>query len=233
MQKAFIEKAPPTKKLAQPVKSREKSVRSSTGNRRDNVAHKAILDAAVALIAEKGPKGFAMEAVAKLAGVGKPTIYRWWPDRTDLLLELFNREILLPPEIPEDADLATELKLRYREMFRAWRETDAGRVFRSLMIEMQSSPDTIARFKEEALATRRAHTRTAFERAQRNGEIPATKDLSALVDVLYGWAWYRLLTGQLIPDAAFDAALEAIAAGAKTALPPQPSGAITVKKKTR
>ena len=205
----------------------EKSGRSSTGNRRDTVAHEAILDAAVALIAEKGPKGFALEAVAKLAGVGKPTIYRWWPNRTDLLLELFNREIVLPPEIPENADLATELKLRYRALFQAWRETDAGRVFRSLMIEMQSTPETIARFKDEALAPRRAYTRSAFERAQRNGEIPAAKDLSALVDVLYGWAWYRLLTGQLTPDAEFDAALEAIAAGASsqppTASPATPS----------
>ncbi|ELZ7674806.1 TPA: helix-turn-helix transcriptional regulator, partial [Klebsiella pneumoniae] len=40
------------------------------------------------LLIERGPAGLAMEAVAKKAGVGKPTVYRWWADRTELLLEL-------------------------------------------------------------------------------------------------------------------------------------------------
>jgi AcrR family transcriptional regulator len=193
---------------------RQKQARVSTGNRRDEVAHQAVLDAATALLAERGPNGLAMEAVAKRAGVGKPTLYRWWTDRTDLILELFNREIIPPPPPPPGGDLAAELKSRMEYLFREWRETPAGRVFRSLLVEMQASPDTLRRLREEALAPRRHISITPFERARERGEIPAEADLEALVDLLYGWAWYRLLTGQLVPDAAFEQALEMIAHGA-------------------
>jgi len=206
-----------------PVQAVNGTTKVRTGNKRDAVAHQAILDATLALLADRGPNGLAMEAVAKKAGVGKTTIYRWWPDRTDLLVELFNREILPPPNIPENADLAAELKLRMRDLFVAWRDTPAGRVFRSLVVEMQANADTIARFREEALAPRRRQSIRAFERARERGEIPANANIHALVDLLYGWAWYRLLTGQLVPDAEFDYALETIAHGARVARPTPPA----------
>jgi AcrR family transcriptional regulator len=209
------------KPRTRPVKVAVKRV--STGNKRDTVAHQAVLDAATALLADRGPNGFAMEAVAKKAGVGKPTVYRWWPDRTDLLLELFNREILPPPTIPDDADLAEELKLRMRDLFAAWRDTPAGRVFRSLVVEMQATPETVARFRDEALAPRRRQSLRAFERARERGEIPADSNLHSLVDLVYGWAWYRLLTGQLVPDAEFDYALDTIAMGARGPRPAPPA----------
>jgi len=207
------------------------AVKVRTGNKRDTVAHKAILDATLALLADRGPNGLAMEAVAKKAGVGKTTIYRWWPDRTDLLVELFNREILPPPDIPEGADLAAELKLRMQDLFAAWRDTPVGRVFRSLIVEMQANAETIARFREEALAPRRRQSIRAFERARERGEIPANANLRALVDLLYGWAWYRLLTGQLVPDAEFDYALETIAHGARVARPTPAASGPSVRSK--
>lgn len=193
------------------------SKRTNTGNKRSSEAHSAVLEAAAALLAERGPNGLAMEAVARKAGVGKPTVYRWWPDKTDLILELFNKEILPPPPIPPEADLATELKLRMHSLFESWRTTPSGRVFCGLMVELQATPETVTRLREQALAPRRKQSITAFERAQQRGEIPQNANLEALVDLLYGWAWYRLLTGQLVPDAAFDVALNAIALGAQGA----------------
>jgi hypothetical protein len=47
------------------------------------------------------PTRFTIEAVAKLTGCGKPTIYRWWPSRSALLLEVFDQVVeheLLPPK---------------------------------------------------------------------------------------------------------------------------------------
>ncbi|GAA5233552.1 TetR/AcrR family transcriptional regulator [Verticiella sediminum] len=186
----------------------------STGNKRDAVAHAAVLKAASDLLNERGPHGLSMEAVARLSGVSKPTIYRWWPDKTALLLELFNKEILPVPEIPEHADLATELKLRMHALFQAWRETPAGRVFRGLVIEMQSTPEMIEEFRKEALAPRRRQSVRAFQRAIDRGDLAAGVNVEGLLDLLYGWAWYRLLTGQLTPDAEFEVALDCIARGA-------------------
>src|SRR5579864_6467527 len=75
--------------------------RPRTGNRRNPLLHQAIIDAATEVLAKEGPTRFTIEAVAKLAGCGKPTIYRWWPSRPALLLEVFEQAVereLLPPE---------------------------------------------------------------------------------------------------------------------------------------
>src|SRR5687767_9496542 len=51
------------------------------GRPRSPAAKQAILRAARVLLAEGGPAAVTMEGVAARAGVGKPTVYRWWPDR--------------------------------------------------------------------------------------------------------------------------------------------------------
>lgn len=45
----------------------------------------AILAAARCVIAERGPEKFTMSAVAAVAGVSRPTLYRWFPTRVELL----------------------------------------------------------------------------------------------------------------------------------------------------
>jgi len=58
--------------------SRKKTApaRPRTGNRRNPLLHQAIIVAATEVLAKEGPTRFTIEAVAKLAGCGKPTIYR-------------------------------------------------------------------------------------------------------------------------------------------------------------
>src|ERR1043165_3579913 len=59
--------------------------------RRSEKSRVAIIDATRALLLERGFDGLSIEAVAARAGVGKQTIYRWWPRRpalvADVLLE--------------------------------------------------------------------------------------------------------------------------------------------------
>src|SRR5260370_5435571 len=81
---------------------RKKSVtaRPRTGNRRNPVLHQAIIAAATQVLAKEWPTRFTIEAVAKLAGCGKPTIYRWWSSRPVFLLEVFDQDVhqvLSPP----------------------------------------------------------------------------------------------------------------------------------------
>jgi AcrR family transcriptional regulator len=47
-----------------------------------------ILDAARAVIAERGPEKLRMSAIAAAAGVSRPTLYRWFPSKEDLLAAL-------------------------------------------------------------------------------------------------------------------------------------------------
>ena len=66
--------------------------RASIGARRSPETEAAVKDAARAILAEKGYAGFSIDAVSRRAGAGKPTIYRWWKNRADLLMEVYAAE---------------------------------------------------------------------------------------------------------------------------------------------
>ncbi|MEU7604799.1 TetR/AcrR family transcriptional regulator, partial [Streptomyces sp. NPDC041003] len=55
--------------------------------RRSDRSRRAILDAALTLVGEVGYNKLTIEAIAARAGVGKQTIYRWWPSKAAVLLD--------------------------------------------------------------------------------------------------------------------------------------------------
>ena len=58
-------------------------------SRRSDRSRRAIYDAALALVGEVGYARTTIEGIAARAGVGKQTIYRWWPSKAAVLLEAF------------------------------------------------------------------------------------------------------------------------------------------------
>jgi AcrR family transcriptional regulator len=70
--------------------------------RRSERARVAILDATNELLHENGLDNLSIEAVAARAGVGKQTIYRWWPTRPALVADaLLHRDDLEPLLAPD------------------------------------------------------------------------------------------------------------------------------------
>ncbi|GAA2275592.1 TetR family transcriptional regulator [Streptomyces ruber] len=96
----------------------QKSAPDST--RRSEKSRRAIYAAALALVAEVGYPRTTVEGIAARAGVGKQTIYRWWPSKADVLLEAFLDLSGQAAEaaaaageeyaIPDTGDLAADLK---------------------------------------------------------------------------------------------------------------------------
>ena len=65
-------------------------------SRRNTKSHQAIVDATIELLGSEDYLAFSIEKIARLAGVGKQTIYRWWSSKAELVLEVW-RDHLLPP----------------------------------------------------------------------------------------------------------------------------------------
>jgi AcrR family transcriptional regulator len=155
-------------------------------------------------LAKEGPTRFTIEAVAKLAGCGKPTIYRWWPFRHALLLEVYQQAYQQELVEPEGKDLAKDLATMLRRVWRFWREDYSGSLFRLILSEMMLEDEGTRYLREVFIPRRQAFTATAFQAAKDRGEIPPETDIKSLIDLFYGYSMLRLLTGQLddeeIPD---------------------------------
>ncbi|TPM37929.1 TetR/AcrR family transcriptional regulator [Mesorhizobium sp. B2-3-4] len=170
------------------------TARKSIGARRNPDSAEAILEAAEAVLVEAGYAGFSIEAVARRARAGKPTIYRWWPSKAALLLEVYQRQKRV--EVPDTGRLEEDLVGFLVNLFSHWRETSSGSVFRSLIAEAQSDETAAAALAGYA-GGRRAHTGQIIERAKARGEIAGNIDPAIVADLLASYAWRHLLTSRL------------------------------------
>jgi AcrR family transcriptional regulator len=168
--------------------------RKSIGARRNPASAGAILDAAEAVLVEAGYSGFSIEAVARRARAGKPTIYRWWPSKAALLLEVYQRQKRV--DVPDTGVLEEDLVGFLMNLFSHWRETSSGSVFRSLIAEAQSDEAAAVALAGYA-SGRRAHTGQIIERAKARGEVAADIDAAVVADLVASYAWRHLLTNQL------------------------------------
>lgn len=188
----------------------EDEARRSIGARRNPKSAEAILEAAESVLMEEGHRGFSIEAVARRARAGKPTIYRWWPSKAALLLDVYQRQkrdVVYPDTGSVEEDVVRFLK----RLLSHWRDTPSGSIFRSIIAEAQSDEKAA-----EALAgyarDRRVQTGGMIARAQRRGEVGSEVDPLVVADLISAYAWSHLLTGRL------DETDEAVRAAARVML---------------
>lgn len=169
--------------------------RRSIGAQRNPESETAILDAARQLLAEKGLGGFSIEEVARRARAGKPTIYRWWPSKTQLLLAVYGRikgELVDPDTGSLEGDVAGFLG----NVMAFWRETDAGAIFRSVVAGSPVDPDA-----HQALVdyhtSRTAHTAGLFARPHGATPPPTEAQSRLLAATVASYALVRLIMGTL------------------------------------
>lgn len=175
--------------------------RPHTGRRRNDAAGRAILDAAFALFRDTPGPEVTVDAIAAAAGVGKQTIYRWWPTKGAVIAAAIVERARASVATPDTGDLRTDLLRFITDTFAVVTEPGNERMLRQLMAGAQSDPHLAAAVDE--LTTQRRHElHTILDRGQRRGELVATADLLTLVDMAYGFLWYRLLLSHAPLDTA-------------------------------
>ncbi|MDQ1082984.1 MULTISPECIES: TetR/AcrR family transcriptional regulator [Microbacterium] len=125
-----------------------------SGPVRSEAARLAILDAAVSLFAERGYDHLTMEGIARRAGVGKQTIYRWWPSKGDVIAEAILEGRLLGGhrEIPDSGDARTDLARWLTDLFTLRGSPQGEGLLRSLVAAAAGSAETGRRLRAEILA---------------------------------------------------------------------------------
>jgi AcrR family transcriptional regulator len=191
------------------------AVRSETGRLgrpRSAEVDQAILDATLALFADRGYDGLTIEAVADKAGVAKSTIYRRYTDKAELLLaaiECSTGAKTAPPDTGSLRDDLFEIACNLRRMLTT---TDVGKTLPSTLAAMARHPG-LARAHRKFTARRRRTSIDAVARGIERGEVAPDTDPDLLVDMIAGPIFYRtLVTGAALDDvvlaALVDAAIE-------------------------
>lgn len=185
--------------------------RTSIGSQRNPASEEAILQAAEEILLEGGLPAFSIEAVARRAKAGKPTIYRWWPSKAALLLDVYHRQKDGVPH-PDTGDIRKDLSQFLAGLLSFWRD-GGGAIFRSIIAEAQSDPAALAALRAYAVSRCR-QSGEILKRGQARGELRADIDPELLIELFSGFAWNRLLTSRLdVSQSQIDQIVSAVVDG--------------------
>ena len=177
--------------------------------------HGAILDSVLQLMQKEGYNAVTIEGVARHAGVGKQTIYRWWGSRAELILEAFANHAADLVPTPDRGSIREDLEVfisaGFKRLFKGY-----GEIMRGLMADAILDPEFNKILREAFILRRRAATKEILKRGIERGEIAKDTDMDLMIDMLFGPVWFRLLVQHAKLDATFarqiiDAVLTAFA----------------------
>ncbi|MCV9962619.1 TetR/AcrR family transcriptional regulator [Pararhizobium sp. BT-229] len=177
-------------------------------------AQRRALEAAHDILMVEGFGRLTIEAVAARSGVGKPTIYRSWANAQELAMAA-----LLVSPLPDaetrGATAQAALGAQMRGLVTAFASTRGRQITMALAAADPESEFTKA-FRNQVILSSRNAGRVILEKALDRGEITQPPDLEALLDMIYGPVFFRLLVGHQpvspeFGDAIVRTALRAVA----------------------
>jgi AcrR family transcriptional regulator len=154
--------------------------------------HGLMLDAAGSLLSQGGPEAVTHLRVADEAGVARATVYRHWPNRADILVDLLRRGVDLNlAQLPVD----TSIEGRVTGVLRAFAAALSGDSGQTL-----SAMIGLAEWDEEVFAALERMTefgprmlRSLLSLGVDQGELVSTTDVDLLADRLIGPLYLRRL----------------------------------------
>jgi AcrR family transcriptional regulator len=190
--------------------------RPHTGRRRNDAAREAILDATFDLMYTGEADNITIDAIAHAAGVGRQTIYRWWPSKGAVAAEAMIRRARAIVPARDTGSLREDLTAFLTDSFAGLEDERLRNALRQLITAAQHD-EHVAAVVADFTAARRAALRELLERGQARGELSPGADLAMLVDMAYGVLWYRVLIGHAPLDARAAESLAAclLTAGAR------------------
>jgi AcrR family transcriptional regulator len=166
--------------------------KSRRGRPRDPGADARILDAASALLLDRGYERMTIDEVAERAGVGKATVYRRWASKDELAHDAFQRIFDVEVPVPDTGSLRDDLVAVYRSSLE-FANTPTGQRFLLLVAAEASRDDRAAGVYLQMYDRRREIGRTMLRRAVDAGELRADLDLDETIGLLPGLLLMRAL----------------------------------------
>ncbi|MEV6931626.1 TetR/AcrR family transcriptional regulator [Dactylosporangium sp. NPDC051485] len=161
------------------------------GRPRDPQVDRRIMQAALDVFGDGGWAGFAMETVARRAGVGKASLYLRWSTKEALLADAVTAGLLRVSDVDtgtlhgDMVELATQMLELY--------VGPSSRTALRLSLEAGTIPGVAEHY--EAMRTAQiAAARAIVHRGIERGELPASVSVTLLLDTLVGGAMMHALS---------------------------------------
>ncbi|MFN3828173.1 MAG: TetR/AcrR family transcriptional regulator [Micavibrio sp.] len=187
-----------------PVNEDNREMGKRPGRPRSDKSREAILDATRKMLMHTPLRDISIEAIAKRAGVGKTTIYRWWPHKAALVMEAFLAQPGLQNILPTTPGADDALKVQLEKLIRQLRGQN-GRIVANIIAEAQAEPEALALLNQHFLDERINNLRQHLVQGKAEGLFGADLDVEMAIDQLLGPVFYRLLTNPEALDEKFNA----------------------------
>jgi AcrR family transcriptional regulator len=163
----------------------------SSPRRRSEKSRTAIVTATRELLLERGFDGLTIEAVAARAGVGKQTIYRWWPTRPALVADVMLEDAdKLLASVNHTGDLAADLVSWVGKLVTSLTTARGSAMLRTLTVACMEHEDTAVKLRAGFSAPLHESVRARLI-ADGIGEAAA----ESAADAIVGGVVYPILSG--------------------------------------
>ena len=172
------------------------TVEQRRGRARDPDIDARVLAVANRHLAIHGYEAMSLTAVAREAQTTRQAVYRRWPTKASLAAATMHIAVDAGPAGPSEdplADLVAELANFQRGVSRPGRLSLVG-----TMLQDNTAPEVLARYRAQVVAPRRGRIRAILERAQRLGLIDADADLEVALTLCTG-SWYGRALAEPLP----------------------------------
>lgn len=165
----------------------------SNGRPRSEKSMQAILDTTNKMLLMTSVRDMSIESVAKKAGVGKTTIYRWWPNKVALILDAISGPMSSLPAPVSGANPKDLLEKQLERFARICRGR-GGKIIAEVYAESQGNEDTQALFFQKFMVHHEEVLANILEQGKASGDFRANLDTALTVDMIYGAFFYQLMS---------------------------------------
>ncbi|MEU6083340.1 TetR/AcrR family transcriptional regulator [Streptomyces sp. NPDC047108] len=143
-------------------------------------------------LATTGYGRMSIEAVARRAGVGKTAVYRRWPSKLQMVIEVVSAVAIHDTPAPDTGSLRGDLRALLASTAQALRHPLASQIVPDLLAEAARNPE-IGETLQSALSKAQETIGAAIVgQAVARGELPEDTDTRLALDVVIGPLYWRL-----------------------------------------
>jgi AcrR family transcriptional regulator len=153
-------------------------------------------------LATVGYGRMSIEGVARRAGVGKTAVYRRWPSKLQMVIDVVSAVAVPDAPAPGTGTLRGDLRALLGTTAQALRHPLASQIVPDLLAEAARNPDIAQTLRTALSQIQESVGEAIIQGAVARGELPAETDTRFALDVVVGPLYWRLavVRGPLPPE---------------------------------